>query len=312
MASMGTCKSFNGLKGWGFIDMGGTDVFIHIRDVTGLQPKQGDVLSFDVEARAQDPSKYQAKNISGGTAPREQEGGGMMGGSVTPVQGTGAYEGTVKSFNPMKGFGFIGLSGGGDDVFCHVKDCVGTQAQQGDIVKFDVEASQNNPGKMQAKNVTGGTAALGQGGMMGGQVTPVQGTGAYEGTVKSFNGMKGFGFIALSGGGDDVFVHVKECVGSMPQQGDIVKLDVEPSQSKPGQMQAKNVTGGSAPLGMSGMGGMGGMMGKGMMGGKGMSPYGSYGAMMGGMMGMGGMGKGGMMGMSPYGMMGMGGMGKGW
>ncbi|CAE8590802.1 unnamed protein product [Polarella glacialis] len=146
--------------------------------------------------------------------------------------------------------------------------------------------------------------------MMGGSVTPVQGTGAYEGTVKSFNPMKGFGFIGLSGGGDDVFCHVKDCVGTQPQQGDAVKFDVEASQNNPGKMQAKNVTGGSAALGQGGMmGGKGGMMGgKGMMGG--MGGMGGYGAMM----GMGGMGMGGMggMGMSPYGMMGMGGMGKGW
>ncbi|CAE8605163.1 unnamed protein product [Polarella glacialis] len=192
MASRGTCKSFDGLKGWGFIDMEGTVVFVHIKDCTGLQPKQGDELSFDLEAKAQDPSKFKAKNVSGGTAPREQQGGGNMQGTGASSSGTGALQGTVKSFNGAKGFGFIALSGGGDDVFLLAKDCVGSMPQQGDLVKFDVAPSPSKPGQMQAKNVTGGSQPMGQSGMGG-----MMGQGMMGGKGM-MGGMGGYG--AMMGG----------------------------------------------------------------------------------------------------------------
>ncbi|CAE8727393.1 unnamed protein product, partial [Polarella glacialis] len=37
-------------------------------------------------------------------------------------------------------------------------------------------------------------------------------------------------------------------VGSRPVVGDAVKFDINEHDTKPGQMQARNITGGSAPL----------------------------------------------------------------
>ena len=61
-----------------------------------------------------------------------------------------------------------------------------------------------------------------------------------KGTVKWFNGTKGFGFIARESG-DDVFVHFKSIVGEgykTLDEGDNVQFDVE--QGAKG-LQALNV-----------------------------------------------------------------------
>ncbi len=50
----------------------------------------------------------------------------------------GAYTGTVKFFNPDKGFGFITPKEGNKDIFVHISNVEG-QIQDGDIVTYDVE-----------------------------------------------------------------------------------------------------------------------------------------------------------------------------
>ena len=62
-----------------------------------------------------------------------------------------------------------------------------------------------------------------------------------KGTVKWFNGSKGFGFITREEG-DDVFVHFKAIIGEgykSLDEGDQVQFDIEQG---PKGMQANNVS----------------------------------------------------------------------
>lgn len=47
-----------------------------------------------------------------------------------------------------------------------------------------------------------------------------------EGTVKFFNGTKGFGFISPSNGGPDIFVHVSGLIDEI-RENDKVSFEVE-------------------------------------------------------------------------------------
>jgi cold shock protein len=57
-----------------------------------------------------------------------------------------------------------------------------------------------------------------------------------QGTVKWFNGDKGYGFIAVEGGGPDVFVHFSAITGGgyhSLEEGQKVELDITQGQKGP-------------------------------------------------------------------------------
>jgi CspA family cold shock protein len=147
------------------------------------------------------------------------------------------HDATVKWFNPEKGFGFVALSDGSGDAFLHANTLnqsghsavspgatlrvrIG-QGQKGRQVSevLSVDESTATPSAPRSAPRPGGfggdrppSGPGGAGGFGGDRGGPRRGapTGPaveMQGTVKWYNATKGFGFVAPSEGGKDVFVH---------------------------------------------------------------------------------------------------------
>ena len=141
---------------------------------------------------------------------------------------------TVKWFNAEKGFGFAELADGTGDAFLHIRavEAAGHQSLPPGA-KLKVNVGQGAKGRQvtrvievdvstaQAEGPRGGGGGgfggpRGGGGGFGGPRPPraprpqIDPSTAVEiaGSVKWYNGNKGFGFVAAEDGGKDVFVHI--------------------------------------------------------------------------------------------------------
>jgi cold shock protein len=138
------------------------------------------------------------------------------------------HDATVKWFNPEKGFGFVALSDGSGDAFLHAN----TLNQSGHNAvnpgaTLRVRIGQGQKGRQvsevllvdesTATSVAGRGIGAGSGGGSGARGSISAGAPRRNapsgpsvemlGTVKWYNATKGFGFVAPSEGGKDVFVH---------------------------------------------------------------------------------------------------------
>jgi len=137
------------------------------------------------------------------------------------------HDATVKWFNPEKGFGFVALSDGSGDAFLHANTLnqAGFNAvSPGATLRVRIGQGQKGRQVSQVMSIDESTATPGRaasppprghdGPMGGGDRGPAPRRGAptgpsvsMQGTVKWYNGTKGFGFVAPLEGGKDVFVH---------------------------------------------------------------------------------------------------------
>jgi CspA family cold shock protein len=147
--------------------------------------------------------------------------------------------GVVKWFNPEKGFGFVELSDGSGDAFLH--GSVLTQGgiaavQPGETLEVRVGPGHKGPHVTEVLSVDSSTAVP-TASRSNAQVMTSSGPSVEEtGTVKWFNAERGYGFIALSGGGKDVFVHVSALERSSIEglsEGQSVVVDVVEGRKGP-------------------------------------------------------------------------------
>jgi cold shock protein len=136
------------------------------------------------------------------------------------------HDASVKWFNPEKGFGFVALSDGSGDAFLHANTLnqsghssvspgatlrvrIG-QGQKGrqvsEVLSVDESTATPSAPRSSAGPRPGGpSGGPGAGGPRRGP--PTGPAVEMQGTVKWYNSTKGFGFVAPSEGGKDVFVH---------------------------------------------------------------------------------------------------------
>ena len=138
--------------------------------------------------------------------------------SRTPLEAPSGppVRGVVKWFNPEKGFGFVELSDGSGDAFLHgsVLTQSGINAvQPAETLEVRVGPGHKGPHVTEVLSVDSSTAppvAQRRSSFQAGTSNELSSDTSVEetGTVKWFNAERGYGFITVSNGEKDVFVHV--------------------------------------------------------------------------------------------------------
>ena len=162
-----TVKWYNPSKGFGFVSPGdgSADAFLHVSVVeqAGLQSlNDGVIIVCDLADGPKGPQVLTIHSMEAGSAPA-QRGSRPTSGSRYPRQSVSDYddygyeskpssgvtvEGTVKWFNPDKGFGFIVPDQGGKDIFVHIRavERAGLSTlQENQRVRFTEKAGQKGP-----------------------------------------------------------------------------------------------------------------------------------------------------------------------
>ena len=197
-------------------------------------------------------------------------GGGGFGGprpprDMGPGVNLGTAKGVVKFFNAQKGFGFVVRDDGGEDVFVHisaVEQAGLTGLADGQPLEFTLTerngrvsatdlaidgepmpVSDRAPPRERDAGGFGDRPPRPTSGGFSRDAAPATDGQRVEGTVKFFNGQKGFGFIQREDGGPDAFVHISavERAGMAGlNEGQRVSFELE--QDRRGKQAAVNLT----------------------------------------------------------------------
>jgi CspA family cold shock protein len=132
-------------------------------------------------------------------------------------------QGTVRWFDTDRGFGFIDLGNGSEDLFVHASEIVGDdgpkQLREGQAVEFELGEGDRGPQARRVR-VTGDRAADAPLGVLG--------------AVTWYEPAKGYGFVTPDDGRGEIFVHSSAIVGGgVISEGQRVAFLVVPGEKGP-------------------------------------------------------------------------------
>ncbi len=140
--------------------------------------------------------------------------------------------GTVKWYDPDKGYGFVSRDDGGNDLFLHHTMLGQEVLGEGDRISFsvgfglkgeraeDITLLERSATPPRVRRPRDG----GNGGSYGQPTVDPLTLPRMEGVVRRFDPERGFGFISSPGSQDDVFFHGSIVVGSPVNPGDTVEF----------------------------------------------------------------------------------------